>query len=66
MINKVYKSRHQSKIQRIYSILYLLIIINPKWNKSMDLDFNIQNGTSKEKLFQLYQVKAVLEEDLNI
>lgn len=32
----------------------------------MDLDFNTQNGTSREKLFQLFQVKEELEEDLSI
>lgn len=64
--NKAFKSQHQSMIQIIYSILFQLITISPKWNKSMDLGFNIQSGTSKGKLFQLFPVKEELEEDLSI
>ena len=50
----------------IYLILFQLITISLKLNKSLDLDFNIQSGISREKLYQLFQVKEESEEDLSI
>ena len=53
-------------IQKIYLILFQLITISLKLNKSLGLDFNIQSGISREKLYQLFQVKEESEEDLSI